>query len=328
VPGAKISALGCYVPPAVLTNADLEKMVETSNEWILQRVGIAERHIAAPGVASSDMAVEAARAALAQRGIAPTELDCVIVCTVTPDMLFPSTACLVQDRLGAKGAWGFDLVAACSGFIYGLTTAAHLVAGGSHKKVLVIGSDTMSRIIDYTDRGTCVLFGDGAGAMLVEPAEPGEGFIGFLNEIDGSGGDYLKMPAGGSRMPATRETVEQRLHYVKQDGAQVFKYAVRKMYETSRTLLERHGLTAKDVKVMIPHQANRRIITAAAERLGLSCEKVIINIDRYGNTTGATIPLATRDAVESGQLKKGDLVLFAAVGAGFTVGVNLWRWSY
>ncbi len=328
MPGAKISALGCYVPPAVLTNADLEKMVETSNEWILQRVGIAERHIAAPGVASSDMAVEAARAALAQRGIAPTELDCVIVCTVTPDMLFPSTACLVQDRLGAKGAWGFDLVAACSGFIYGLTTAAHLVAGGSHKKVLVIGSDTMSRIIDYTDRGTCVLFGDGAGAMLVEPAEPGEGFIGFLNEIDGSGGDYLKMPAGGSRMPATRETVEQRLHYVKQDGAQVFKYAVRKMYETSRTLLERHGLTAKDVKVMIPHQANRRIITAAAERLGLSCEKVIINIDRYGNTTGATIPLATRDAVESGQLKKGDLVLFAAVGAGFTVGVNLWRWSY
>jgi 3-oxoacyl-[acyl-carrier-protein] synthase III len=326
--GAKISALGCYVPPAVLTNADLEKMVETSNEWILQRVGIAERHIAAPEVASSDMAVEAARAALAQRGIAPAELDCVIVCTVTPDMMFPSTACLVQDRLGAKGAWGFDLVAACSGFIYGLTTAAHLVTGGSHKKVLVIGSDTMSRIIDYTDRGTCVLFGDGAGAMLVEPAEPGEGFIGFLNEIDGSGGDYLKMPAGGSRMPATRETVDQRLHYVKQDGAQVFKYAVRKMHETSLALLERHGLTAKDVKVMIPHQANRRIITAAAERLGLSCEQVIINIDRYGNTTGATIPLAARDAVESGQLKKGDLVLFAAVGAGFTVGVNLWRWSY
>ena len=326
--GAKISALGCYVPPGILTNSDFEKLVETSNEWILQRVGIAERHIAAPGVATSDMAVEAARAALSQRGIAAGELDCVIVCTVTPDMLFPSTACLVQDRLGAKGVWGFDLVAACSGFVYGLTTAAHLVASGSHKKVLVIGSDTMSRIIDYTDRGTCVLFGDGAGAMLVEPAEPGEGFIGFLNEIDGSGGDYLKMPAGGSRMPASRETVEQRLHYVKQDGAQVFKYAVTKMYETSLALLERHGLTVKDVTVLIPHQANRRIITAAAERLGLSCEQVIINIDRYGNTTGATIPLATRDAVESGRLKKGDLVLFAAVGAGFTVGVNLWRWAY
>jgi 3-oxoacyl-[acyl-carrier-protein] synthase-3 len=328
LPGAKISALGCYVPPGVLTNYDLEKMVETNNQWILDRTGIAERHIAPPEMASSDMAVEAARAALDQRGIAATELDAIIVCTVTPDMLFPATACLVQDRLGAKGAWGFDLVAACSGFIYGLTTAAHLVMSGSHKKVLVIGSDTMSRIIDYTDRGTCVLFGDGAGAMLIEPAENGEGFIGFLNEIDGSGGDYLKMPAGGSRMPATADTVAQHLHYVKQEGSQVFKYAVRKMYEASRDLLARHGLSAKDVKVMIPHQANRRIITAAAERLGLNCEQVIINIDRYGNTTAGTIPLATRDAVEAGKLKKGDLVIFVAVGAGFTVGTNLWRWEY
>jgi 3-oxoacyl-[acyl-carrier-protein] synthase-3 len=192
----------------------------------------------------------------------------------------------------------------------------------------VIGSDTMSRIIDYTDRGTCVLFGDGAGAMLIEPAENGEGFIGFLNEIDGSGGDYLKMPAGGSRMPATADTVAKHLHYVKQEGSQVFKYAVRKMYEASRDLLARHGLSAKDIKVMIPHQANRRIITAAAERLGLSCEQVIINIDRYGNTTAGTIPLATRDAVEAGKLKKGDLVIFVAVGAGFTVGTNLWRWEY
>jgi 3-oxoacyl-[acyl-carrier-protein] synthase-3 len=328
LPGAKISALGCYVPPGVLTNYDLEKMVETNNQWILDRTGIAERHIAPPEMASSDMAVEAARAALDQRGIAATELDAIIVCTVTPDMLFPATACLVQDRLGAKGAWGFDLVAACSGFIYGLTTAAHLVMSGSHKKVLVIGSDTMSRIIDYTDRGTCVLFGDGAGAMLIEPAENGEGFIGFLNEIDGSGGDYLKMPAGGSRMPATADTVAKHLHYVKQEGSQVFKYAVRKMYEASRDLLARHGLSAKDIKVMIPHQANRRIITAAAERLGLSCEQVIINIDRYGNTTAGTIPLATRDAVEAGKLKKGDLVIFVAVGAGFTVGTNLWRWEY
>jgi 3-oxoacyl-[acyl-carrier-protein] synthase-3 len=325
LPGAKITALGCYVPPGVLTNSDLEKMVETSNEWILQRVGIAERHIAAPDVATSDLGVEAARIALAQRGVPAAELDALIVCTVTPDMFFPSTACLVQDRLGAKGAWGFDLLAACSGFIYGLTTGAHLVMAGTHKKVLVIGADTMSRIIDYTDRGTCVLFGDGAGAMLIEP---GEGFVGFLNEIDGSGGDYLKMPAGGSRMPASQDTLEKRLHYVKQDGAQVFKYAVRKMYESCRALLERHGLTAKDVKVLIPHQANRRIISAAAERLGLNCEQVIINIDRYGNTTAATIPLATSDAIESGKLKKGDLVMFAAVGAGFTVGANLWRWAY
>jgi 3-oxoacyl-[acyl-carrier-protein] synthase-3 len=250
------------------------------------------------------------------------------VCTVTPDMLFPSTACLVQDRLGAKRAWGFDLVAACSGFIYGLTTAAHLVSAGSHKKVLVIGSDTMSRIIDYTDRSTCILFGDGAGAMLIEPAEDGEtGFIDFNNQIDGSGGDYLKQPAGGSRIPASAESVAQGLHYVKQDGQQVFKYAVRKMEEVSRELLERNHLTVDDVAVMIPHQANRRIIAATAERLGINCDRVVINIDQYGNTTGATIPLATRDALLCGKLKKGDLVLFAAVGAGYTVGANLWRWQ-
>jgi len=329
LPGAKITALGCYVPPGVLTNHDLEKMVDTNDQWILERTGIAERHIAPPEMASSDMAVEAAKIALEQRGIGAGELDAILVCTVTPDMLFPSTACLVQDRLGAKKAWGFDLVAACSGFIYGITTAAHLVKAGTHRKVLVIGADTMSRIIDYTDRGTCILFGDGAGAMLVEPTDdPNEGFIGFNNEIDGSGGDFLKQPAGGSRMPASAETVAQRLHYVKQDGQNVFKYAVRKMYENSRDLLERHGYTGADVKVMVAHQANRRIITAAAERLGMTCDQVVINIDRYGNTTAATIPLATRTAIEEGKLKKGDLVVFAAVGAGFTVGVNLWRWAY
>jgi 3-oxoacyl-[acyl-carrier-protein] synthase III len=328
LPGAKISALGCYVPPGVLTNQDLEKLVDTTDQWILERTGIKERHIAAPEVATSDMAVEAARCVLLHRGIAATEIEAIIVCTVTPDMMFPSTACLVQDRIGAKGAWGFDLVAACSGFLYGLTTAAHLVMAGAHKKVLVIGADTMSRIIDYTDRNTCVLFGDAAGAMLIEPAEPGEGFIGFLNEVDGSGGDFLKMPAGGSRMPATAETVEKRLHYVKQEGQQVFKFAVRKMYEACQTLLDRHGLSAKDVKVLIAHQANRRIITATAERLGMSSDQVIINIERFGNTTGATIPLATRDAIESGQLTKGDIVLFAAVGAGFTIGASLWRWEY
>jgi len=312
----------------LLTNQDLARMVETSNEWILQRVGISQRHIAAPEVATSDLAVEAAKIALERRGIDAGELDAIILCTVTPDMLFPSTACLVQDRLGATHAWGFDLVAACSGFVYGLTTAVHLVSAGSHEKVLVIGADTMSRIIDYTDRSTCVLFGDGAGAMLVEPAQPGEvGFVDFLNEIDGSGGDYLKQPAGGSRMPATKETVENRMHFVKQDGAQVFKYAVRKMYEACRGLLERNHLTVDDIAVLIPHQANRRIIAATAERLGINCDKVIINIDRYGNTTAATIPLATRDALECGKLKKGDWVLFAAVGAGYTLGANLWRWE-
>lgn len=325
---AKITALGCYVPPRVLTNDELEKLVDTNDKWIVDRTGIRERHIADPGMATSDMAVEAARAALKQRGIPATDLNAIIVCTVTPDMLFPATACLVQDRIGAKGAWGFDLIAACSGFIYGLTTAAHLVSTGQQTKVLVIGADTMSRIIDYKDRSTCILFGDGAGAMLVERTDEGEvGFMDFINEIDGSGGDFLKQPAGGSRMPASHETVEQGLHFVKQDGQNVFKYAVRKMYETSRELLERNNLAAKDIAMFVPHQANRRIIMAAADRLGLSREQVIINIDRYGNTTAATIPLATRDAVEAGTLKKGDLVVFAAVGAGFTVGVNLWRWS-
>jgi 3-oxoacyl-[acyl-carrier-protein] synthase III len=325
---AKISALGCYTPPRLLTNTDLEKLVETSHEWIMERTGILERHIAEPEMATSDLAVEAARAALAQRGIEAAELDAIIVCTVTPDMLFPSTACLVQDRIGAKGAWGFDLIAACSGFLYGLTTAAHLVAAGTHEKVLVIGADTMSRIIDYTDRATCVLFGDGAGAMLVEAAKGDDlGFIDFLNEVDGSGGEFLKMPAGGSRMPASVETVQNRMHYVHQEGQQVFKYAVRKMYELCRDLLDRNNIKPKDLRLMIPHQANRRIITATADRLGLSEEQVMINIQRLGNTTAGTIPLATQDAVAEGRLKKGDIVLFAAVGAGYTAGAGLWRWA-
>src|ERR1700733_14061068 len=328
MPGAKISALGCYVPPRVLTNQDLEKLVDTSDEWIMQRVGIRERHIAPPEMATSDMAVLAACATLAQRGIPGSEIEAILLCTVTPDMMFPSTACLVQNRIGAKGAWGFDLVAACSGFLYGLTTAAHLIMAGAHKNVLVIGADTMSRIIDYTDRSTCVLFGDAAGAMLVEPAEPGEGFLGFLNEIDGAGGNSLKMPAGGSRLPASAETVAGRQHFVKQEGQQVFKYAVKKMADLSEELLKKHGFSATDVKLLIPHQANRRIITATAERLGMPLDRVMINLDKYGNTTAATIPLATQDAITEGRLKKGDLVLFAAVGAGYTAGASLWRWAF
>src|ERR1700704_7098386 len=260
-------------------------MVQTSNQWILERTGISERHIAEPDVATSDLAAHAAKCAIEQRGIDASELDCILVCTVTPDMMFPSTACLVQNKIGAKGAWGFDLIAACSGFLYGLTTAAHLVMAGAHKKVMVIGADTMSRIIDYTDRSTCILFGDAAGAMLVEAGEPGEGLIGFLNEVDGSGGDFLKMPGGGSRMPASAASVEKRQHYVKQEGQQVFKFACRKMYEACQTLLDRHGLSAKDVKVLIAHQANRRIITATAERLGMSIEQGIINMKRFGKTT-------------------------------------------
>jgi 3-oxoacyl-[acyl-carrier-protein] synthase-3 len=334
LPKAKITALGCYTPSRVLTNRDLEKMVATSDEWIMTRAGIRERHIAGPEEATSDMAIAAARCTLAQRGIDATGLDAIIVCTVTPDMMFPSTACLVQHALGAKGAWGFDLVAACCGFVYGLTTGAHLVAAGTHKKVLVIGSETMSRIIDYTDRATCVLFGDGAGAMLLEPAAEdedgpgGPGFIDFLGEVDGSGGDALKMPAGGSRIPASHETVDKRMHFVKQEGQAVFKYATRKMYEVCRDLLARNRMTVDDIAVLIPHQANLRIINGAAERLGIPPEKVVLDIEKYGNTVAATVPLATQDAIADGRLKKGGVALFAAVGAGYTVGASLWRWAY
>ncbi len=333
MPNVKISALGCYVPPRVLTNYDLERMVNTSNEWILERTGIRERRIADPEVATSDLAYEAAAETLRQRGIAATEVESILVATVTPDMFFPATACLVQNRLGAKGAWGFDLIAACSSFVYALNAGAQMVRSGAHKKVLVIGADTMSRILDYTDRATCILFGDGAGAMLLEPTSDDEdgaglGYIDFLGEVDGSGGDYLKMPAGGSRMPASLETVQKKLHYVQQDGQQVFKYAVRKMFEASRDLLKRNSISAKDVKVLIPHQANQRIIKATADRLGIGPERVVIDIDRYGNTTSGTIPLATSDAIADGRLTKGDLVIFVAVGAGFTVGASLWRWAY
>jgi 3-oxoacyl-[acyl-carrier-protein] synthase-3 len=303
-------------------------MVATTDEWILTRTGISTRRIASKEMATSDMAVEAARAALATRGIGASELDAIIVCTVTPDMFFPATACLVQDRLGAKKAWGFDLSAACSGFVYGITTGAALIAAGTHQKVLVIGADTMSRIIDYKDRATCVLFGDGAGAFLLEAGEDGLGFIGSRNEIDGSGGDALKMPAGGSRMPASCATVEQRMHFVHQEGQQVFRYAVTKMADACTEILNRHNISPDEVKLLIPHQANKRIITATAERLGLSQDRVVINIGKYGNTTAATIPLATADALAEGKLHLGDIVLFAAVGAGYTIGTSLWRWGY
>jgi 3-oxoacyl-[acyl-carrier-protein] synthase-3 len=305
-------------------------MVQTNHQWIVERTGIEQRHIATPDIATSDMAVEAAQTALKQRGIPASELDAILVCTVTPDMMFPATACLVQKRIGADHAWGFDLIAACAGFLYGLNTGAHLVAGGTHKKVLVIGADTMSRIIDYTDRSTCILFGDGAGAFLIEPAGEKEdaGYIDFIGEIDGSGAEYLKMPAGGSRMPATADTVEHRQHYVKQDGQQVFKYAVKKISELCENLLTRNGFTSDDVAILIPHQANRRIVVATAERLGIPLERVLININEYGNTTAGTIPLATRDAICQGRLKKGDLVLYAAVGAGYTAGACLYRWAF
>jgi 3-oxoacyl-[acyl-carrier-protein] synthase-3 len=326
---AKISALGTYVPPRILSNADLEKMVETSNDWILERTGIRERHLADKGVATSDLAVEAARKALVQRGISATDLEAILVATVTPDMFFPSTACLVQHKLGANGVWGFDLSAACSAFLYALQTGAQYISTGMHKKVMVIGSDVMSSIIDYTDRATCVIFGDGAGAVILEPAEEdGLGQIDYIHEVDGSGGNALYMPGGGSLNPSSRETVEKKMHYVHQDGQAVFKFAVRKQTELCEKLLKRNNLKGCDIDAFIPHQANRRIITATADRLGLRPESLVINIDRYGNTTAGTIPLAMQTAVEEGKLKKGSLVMLASVGAGFTVGATLLRWAY
>lgn len=325
---ARISALGTFVPPRLLTNADLEKMVETSDKWILERTGIRQRHIAEKGVAASHLAVEAANRALKQRGISGSELEAIFVATVTPDMMFPATACLVQDRLGAKGAWGYDISAACSGFVYALQTGAKFVESGVHKKIMVIGSDIMSSIIDYTDRATCVIFGDGAGAVVIEPATDGNGFIDFHHEVDGSGGCSLRMPGGGSLNPSTHETVDNKMHVVHQDGQAVFKYAVRKMVEASETLLARNGFTAKDVDLFVPHQANKRIIASSAERMGLRDDQIIINIDEYGNTTAGTIPLALDSARSQGRLKKGDLILLAAVGAGFTVGATLLRWAY
>jgi len=325
---AKITGVAGYVPPKVLTNADLEKMVETNDEWIRTRTGIRERHLTEKGVASSDLATAAAKDLLAQTNTDPGDIDLIVLASVTPDMFFPATACLVQDRIGAKRAWGFDLSAACSGFAYALTVGALFVGSGAHKKVLVIGSDAMSKILDYKDRATCVLFGDGAGAVLLESARDGEGIIDFLHDVDGSGGHYLYMPGGGSLHPSSHEKVEKNMHVVHQDGSQVFKYAVRRMAELATCLLERNGFTSKDLALVVPHQANLRIIRAMQERLGIDDSKVMVNIDRYGNTTAGTIPLGLRDAVDEGRLKKGDLVLLAAVGAGYTTGGVLMRWAY
>ena len=324
----RIAGLSTYVPPRVLTNADLERLVDTTDEWIVQRTGIRTRHVVEQGMATSDMAKEASLGALAEAGLRPSEIGFIVVGTTTPDTIFPSTACVLQDKIGARSAWGFDLGAACSGFTYALTVGAQMVASGAHEHALVVGADTMSSIIDYKDRTTCILFGDGAGAVVLSPAGDEEpAIIDFAHEIDGSGGPSLCMPAGGSRMPASAETVEKRLHYVKQDGQAVFKFAVRKTEEISRRVLERNGIAAEELDLFVSHQANRRIITAAAERLGLPESKVIVNLERFGNTTAATIPLALADARAEGRLKRGDLVLLASVGAGFTVGSVLLKWS-
>jgi 3-oxoacyl-[acyl-carrier-protein] synthase-3 len=324
---AKITGVAGCVPPKILTNADLEKMVATNDEWIRTRTGIRERHIVEKGTPTSHLAVQAAKTLLAQTKTDPAEIDLIVLATVTPDMMFPATACLVQNQLGATKAWGFDLSAACAGFAYALTVGSQFTAG-AHKKVLVIGSDTMSSIIDYKDRGTAILFGDGAGAVLLEPAGDNEGILDFSHDVDGSGGNFLYMPGGGSLHPPTHDTVDKNMHVVHQEGSQVFKYAVRRMAELAVNLLERNGFKSDDLALVVPHQANLRIIRAMQERLGVDDSKVMVNIDRYGNTTAGTIPLGLRDAVAEGRLKKGDLVLLVAVGAGYTTGGVLMRWAY
>jgi 3-oxoacyl-[acyl-carrier-protein] synthase III len=326
---AKITGVAGYVPPRVLTNAELEKMVDTTDQWIVDRVGIRERHIADKGVAASDLAVEAVKKLQANHPFDLQEVDLIVLGTVTPDMMYPSTACLVQDKLGMKDTWGFDVSAGCSGFLYALNVGTKFVESGKYKKVLVIGSDVNSSMTDFTDRAVCIIFGDGAGAVLLEPARDGEaGIIDHVAQIEGMGGQFLYMPGGGSLNPASHETVDQKMHYIHQDGKNVFKYAVKKMAEMTERVLEKNGLTGADVDCFIAHQANRRIITATAERLGMPMEKVIVNIDRYGNTTAGTIPLAMETALEAGKLKKDSVVLVAAVGAGFTSGATLMRWAY
>ena len=324
---AAVTAVGAYLPPDRLTNADLERLVDTNDEWIQTRTGIRERRILRdPDKATAFMATEAAREALDKRGVGPETVDLILVATITPDMVFPATACLVQHNLGARRAWGYDVSAACSGFLYALTTGAKMVEAGMHDRVLVVGADTMSRIIDYTDRTTCVIFGDGAGAVLLEPSSDGTGLLDSVQYVDGSGVDALRQPAGGSLRPATHATVDARLHTVEQDGKTVFKRAVVGMADAAVEVMDRNGLGADDVRYLVPHQANLRIIDATARRMGIGDDKVMINIGRYGNTTAATLPLCLADWEP--QLRRGDNLVLAAFGGGFTWGASWLRWSY
>lgn len=322
---AAITGVYGYLPPDVLSNADLAKMVDTTDEWITTRTGIKERRIMRNG-AASDIAFGAVKGLLEKMNLDPMEIELVVLATVTPDYLFPSTANVLCDKIGMKNAWGFDLKAACSGFIYALSTASQFIETGRYKKVLVVGVDKMSSIIDYEDRATCVIFGDGAGAVLLEPNTDGYGVQDFILRSDGSGREFLVQPAGGSAMPPTIESVEKRLHYVKQEGKQVFKFAVTNMAEVSAEIMENNNLQSEDVDWLVPHQANLRIIDATAERMGLPREKVMINIEKYGNTTAGTLPLCLWDY--ENQLKKGDNIILSAFGGGFTWGAVYLKWAY
>ncbi len=322
-----ITSVGQYLPEGKLTNADFERMVDTSDEWIVERTGIRERRVVPRGTGCSFLASRAAQDALHRRGISADEVDLIVVATVTPDMFFPATACLVQDDIGAGRAWGFDISAACSGFLFALSSASQHVASGSANRALVIGADVMSSITNYQDRTTCILFGDAAGAVLLEPADGEEGFLGFNHHVDGSGRDLLRMPAGGSLHPSTRETVEAGGHYLYQEGKKVFRFAVRQSAEAAEGLLAALDLGAEDVSLLVCHQANERIIDAIARRLELEPGQVVKTVHKYGNTTAASIPTALRDAIDHDRLSPGDLILFSSVGAGLTVGTTLVRWG-
>ena len=324
---ATITATAKYLPQKTLSNQELEKMVDTSNEWILSRTGIENRHIVSDGEATSDMCSQIANQLLEKSGKSAEDIDLILVATSTPDFLVVSTAALVQDKIGAKNAWGYDIVAACTGFVYAMETGAKFIESGSYNNVIVIGADTMSSIIDYTDRNTCVIFGDGGGGVLLEPTQEETGIIDSILHIDGSGHKYLTVPAGGSANPASKETLDNKMHYVYQDGKTVYKFAVKNMANVSKKILDNNNLKGSDVKLFIPHQANRRIIDAAAKRCGLKDEQVLVNINKYGNTTAGTIPIALDEAVETGRLNKNDLLLLAAFGGGFTWGSMLIRWD-
>ncbi|MEJ2635894.1 MAG: ketoacyl-ACP synthase III [Calditrichia bacterium] len=325
---AKITGVGHYVPPKVLTNKELEKMVDTNDEWITTRTGIKERHILEDGKGSSYMGALAAQRALEEAKMNPEDLDLIVVATVTPDMMFPNTACLIQDEIGAKNAWGVDVNGACTGFLYATSMASQFIESGRYKKVLVVGADKMSAITDYTDRNNCILFGDAAAAIVLEPSDdPEYGILDFIMKSDGSGSKYLYMLGGGSLHPATHETVDKKMHYIYQDGRAVFKFAVSGMADITEEIVKKHNIESENIKLLIPHQANLRIIDATARRLKLDPEKVMVNIDKYGNTTAATIPLGLSEAYQEGRIKKGDIVLFAAFGAGFTWGSMLLRWA-
>lgn len=323
---AGIAGIGCYVPERILSNYDLQQMVDTSDEWIRARTGIKERRIAPENENTSDLAVKAAQAAMADAGVKPEELELIIVATATPDMLFPATACLVQDRLGAKKAGAFDLEAGCTGFIYALSVASQFVAGGMMENVLVIGAETLSRLVNWQDRSTCVLFGDGAGAVVVRPAFGESGILATVLGSEGSGGKYLSLPAGAARMPASHDTVERGLHFIHMNGREVFKFAVRVMGEAATKVLAKAGLEKSDIDLLIPHQANIRIIESAAKRLRLSMEKVVVNVDKYGNTSSASIPIALYEAVKRGRVKDGDNVLLVGFGAGLTWAAAAVKW--